>query len=140
MPDESPESLERIATQIEVAQPSEAPRNRALYWYLVIVCFMPATLCILFTMLIIYLIRETTLPVEKIGDVGLVVVFCLIVWSSIFALGLIHASIHDALYHRDTAKSTANYRRRVVQFICLQFLATAPMVIKFVGDLSGVIQ
>ncbi len=80
-------------------------------------------------MLISYLLRETWLARFPIHLYGLYVVYGLIVYSSIFSLGIVHSRIHDALYHRDPAQQKITHWKRTFQFFCLQVMATSPFAL-----------
>ncbi len=122
MPEESPEALERIATEIALAEQSNAPVNRALNWYLALVCFMPTIMCIALALLSSILIRMSWFARFQIDGDWVALGYVSFIGLSTFILGFVHSRIYDALHPQETPKRGGKIWWHAVKFFFLQLL------------------
>jgi len=140
MPVESPESLERIATEIALAEQRDVPVNRALRWFQEPVRFMVSFIIFLIPTILYYPLGSIFSMVKRsswfarlqIDEDWLSPGFFLTLVISTFLLGFVHSRVYDALHPENTPKRNGALWWHATQFLFLQLLL-APLVITFLG-------
>lgn len=122
MPEESPETLERLATEISLAERQDAPVNHALSWYLALVCFMPTIMCIAVAVIISVVRRMSWIARFQIDGDWLALGYVIFIGLSTFVLGFVHSRIYGALHPGENPKRGGQLWWHAVKFFFLQLL------------------
>ena len=122
MPEESPETLERLATEIALTERCKAPVNRALSWYLALMCFMPTIMCIALALIISVVQRLTWVARFQIDGDWLALGYVIFIVLSTFVMGFVHSRIYDALHPGENPKRGGQLWWHAVKFFFLQLL------------------
>ena len=136
MPEESPETLERLATEIALAERQDAPVNRALSWYLALVCFMPTIMCIALALIISVVHRMSWVARFQIDGDWLVLGYVIFIGLSTFVLGFVHSRVYDALHPENNPKRGGQLWLYAFRFFFFQLLLIPLTITVLAGLLS----
>ena len=122
MQEENPETLERMATEIAMAERRSTPVNRALRWYLLIVCLMPTMICIALALLTSIVLRVPWIASFLIDGDWLVLAYFIIIGISTFILGFVHSRLYDARHPEQEPKRNGAMLWHAIRFFFFQLL------------------
>ena len=122
MQEENPETLERMATEIAMAERRSRPVNRALRWYLLIVCLMPTMICIALALLTSIVLRVPWIARFLIDGDWLVLAYFIIIGISTFILGFVHSRLYDARHPEQEPKRNGAMLSHAIRFFFFQLL------------------
>ena len=122
MQEENPETLERMATEIAMAERRSTPVNRALRWYLLIVCLMPTMICIALALLTSIVLRVPWIASFLIDGDWLVLAYFIIIGISTFILGFVHSRLYDARHPKQEPKRNGAMLWHAIRFFFFQLL------------------
>jgi len=122
MQEENPETLERIASEIAMAERRSTPVNRALRWYLLIVCLMPTMICIALALLTSIVLRVPWSASFLIDGDWLVLAYFIIIGISTFILGFVHSRLYDARHPEQEPKRNGAMLWHAIRFFFFQLL------------------
>jgi hypothetical protein len=125
MQEESPETLERMATAIAMAERQDVIIDRAqrrmLRRYLIIVLLMPTMICIVLATATSMVLRMPWVARLNIDGDWLVLAYFIIIGLSTFVLGLVHSRVHDALHPEQAPKRNGDLWWYAIRFFFFQF-------------------
>ena len=122
MQEEDPETLERMATEIAMAERRSTPVNRALRWYLLIVSFMPTMICIVLALLTSMVRRVPWIARFQIDGDWLALAYLIMIGLSTFILGFVHSRLYDALQPEQAPKRNGDLWWHAIRFFFFQLL------------------
>jgi|GEM_PF-3443501 len=125
MQEENPETLERMATEIAMAERQSVVIDRAqrrmLRRYLIIVLLMPTMICIVLATATSMVLRMPWVARLNIDGDWLVLAYFIIIGLSTFVLGLVHSRVHDALHPEQAPKRNGDLWWYAIRFFFFQF-------------------
>ena len=125
MQEEDPKRLERMATEIAMAErPNviiDRSQRRALRRYLFIVLLMPTMMCIVLATATSMVQRTPWVARLQIDGDWLVLSYFIIIALSTFLLGFVHSRVHDALHPEQAPKRNGDLWWYAIRFFFCQF-------------------
>ena len=125
MQEENPETLERMAAEIAMAERQSVVIDRAqrrmLRRYLIIVLLMPTMICIVLATATSMVLRMPWVARLNIDGDWLVLAYFIIIGLSTFVLGLVHSRVHDALHPEQAPKRNSDLWWYAIRFFFFQF-------------------
>jgi hypothetical protein len=122
MQEENPDTFERIASEIAMAERRSTPVNRALRWYLLIVCLMPTMICIALALMTSIVLRVPWIASFLIDGDWLVLAYVIIIGISTFILGFVHSRLYDARHPKQEPKRNGAMLLHAIRFFFFQLL------------------
>ncbi len=122
MQEENPETLERMATEIAMAERRSTPVNRALRWYLLLVSFMPTMICIVLATATSMVQRMPWIARFQIDGDWLALAYLIMIGLSTFLLGFVHSRLYDALRPEQAPKRNGALWWHAIRFFFFQLL------------------
>ena len=126
MQEEDPKRLERMATEIAMAErPNviiDRSQRRALRRYLFIVLLMPTMMCIVLATATSMVQRTPWVARLQIDGDWLVLSYFIIIALSTFLLGFVHSRVHDALHPEQAPKRNGDLWWHAIRFFFFQLL------------------
>jgi hypothetical protein len=125
MQEENPDTLERMATEIAMAERQgviiDRAQRRMLRRYLFIVLLMPTMICIVLATATSMVQRMPWVARLQIDGDWLVLAYFIIIGLSTFVLGFVHSRVHDALHPEQAPKRNGALWWHAIRFFFFQF-------------------